>query len=128
LILTILTFAFSNAYALGYVSRDCPQLGTKESITAAWFDSQWMYTFSVSLKKKKDSPYYSYDVRNSGSNWEKDWRSHAGILLGFGGDMSDYWAGVYGVHYWFNLDNMQSERRVKCLVPYNNMKDYPKIN
>ena len=116
LILTILTFAFSNAYALGYVSRDCPQVGAKESFTMSWFDSQWIYTFSVLLKKKSTSPYYSRDVRNSGSSWEKKMRSAAGIHPLSSDSMSDYWAGVYGVHYWFNLDTMQSERRIKYIA------------
>lgn len=128
LILTILTLAFSNAYALGYVSRDCPQVGSKESFTMSWLDSQWLYTFSVALKKKNSSPYYTYDVRNSGATWKKETRSAADIIFKYSGDgdnwydpeswanMSDYWAGVYGVHYWFNLDAMQSERRVKYIA------------
>lgn len=99
-----------SSYALGYVSRDCPGVGSKESFTMSWFDSEWLYTYSV-LFKKVGSSGVSYDWRKSGTSWEYKMRSAAGIFFGYGGDMSDYWAGVYGIHYWYNLDNQQVESR-----------------
>lgn len=101
----------SNANALGYLSRDCPQAGAKESFTMSWLDPEWLFTYSVLLKKTSTSPYYTYDVRKSGNTWEKTWRSGAGIHPYSPGNMSDYWAGVYGIHYYYNLDTKQVEER-----------------
>ncbi len=109
----VILFGFivsQNSYALGHVSRDCPTLGAKESFTMSWFDNEWLYTYSV-LLKKEGLTGSSFEWHQSGSNWEFKMRSAAGIHPWSSGNMDDYWSGVYGIHYWYNSDNNQVEER-----------------
>ncbi len=111
MLLFLSVFTVQNSFALGYVSRDCPGAHAKESFTMSWFNPQWLFTYSVLLKKQGQSGM-TYDVFRSGAGWEKKMRSNAGIHpWNLSYSMSDYWAGVYGIHYWYNLDSQQVESR-----------------
>jgi len=110
----VASLSFSaNSLALGYLSRDCPQAGAKESFTVSYFAPELLYTISVLFKKTNNPPYYAYDVHRSGTTWENTWRSAAGIHPWSSGSMSDYWAGVYGIHYYYNRATRQIESRRK---------------
>jgi hypothetical protein len=104
----------ANSFALGYVSRDCPQAGAKESFTMSWLKPEWLYTISVLYKKIGKPPHNAVSqVFRSGNTWAQTRRSAAGIHPWSNGTMSDYFAGVYGIHYYYNEATKQIESRRK---------------
>lgn len=102
----------------GYVSRDCPGAGTKESITVDWsFDGEWFYTQSWHLRKQSGSPPYKWEKHTSGNSWQHTWRSYAGQV---GNWLKNYYySGVYGVHYWYNTQARRVESRRKFVTSCN---------
>lgn len=102
----------------GYVSRDCPYAGAKESITLDWsFTRNWFFTVSY-IRKKRSGWFYGYRwERHTSGGWEHTWRSYAGQfgrLLG-----NYYYSGVYGYHYWYNAKARRYERRRKYVTSCN---------
>lgn len=107
-----LFFSSAALAAPGYVSRDCPIAGSKESITVDWsFDGEWLYTLSYHIRKKGSPPYYYWERHTSGRTWKHTWRSYAGQV---GSWLKNYYySGVYGFHYWYNIQTRRVERRSK---------------
>lgn len=102
----------------GYVSRDCPGAGTKESITVDWTGGgEWFYTLSYHVRKQSASPGWRWERHTSGSTWENTWRSYAGQ---YGNWLKNYYySGVYGVHYWYNQQAKRTESRRKFVTSCN---------
>ena len=77
---TILAFALissTEVNALGYVSRDCPGAGAKESISWDYTGTRWwLYTESIQLRKDRRGDYW--ETRTSGNTYEWTNRSYAG--------------------------------------------------
>lgn len=114
----LLVISASTYAGPGYVSRDCPSAGAKESITVDWsYSGEWFYTQSYHLRKTSSSPYYKWEKHSSGSSWEHTWRSYAGQV---GNWLSNYYySGVYGIHYWYNLKTGSVEIRRKFVTSCN---------
>ena len=105
--------------AKGYVSRDCPLAGAKESIT--WnsdFSKSWFYTYSVHLRKKGGGKW-EWEWHDSGNSWNKNWRSYAGQVGSW--LQNYYYSGVYGIHYYWNPRTGKTERRTKYVRDCNLM-------
>jgi len=118
-LIAFILFVFVSAEAKGYVSRDCPWAGAKESIT--WnsnFSSSWFYTYSGHLRKRPAGKW-KWEWHNSGRTWEKTWRSYAGQVGSF--LKNYYYSGVYGIHYYWNTRTRKTERRAKLVRDCNLM-------
>ncbi len=115
-----LTWLFVNTSALagpGYVSRDCPAAGAKESITVDWTGGgEWFKTISYHLRKRGGGRY-EREPHSSGRWWEHTWRSYAGQV---GNWLKNYYySGVYGIHYWYNTKARRVETRRKFVTSCN---------
>ena len=120
LLLCAVEFSFAGP---GYVSRDCPGFGAKESISVDWSGAtgvggEWFYTLSYHVRKdSSQSSGYRWEKHTSGSNWVYIWRSYAGQV----GNWLDnyYYAGVYGIHYWYNQQAKRTETRRRFVTDCN---------
>lgn len=106
----------SQAFALGYTSRDCPQANAKEAFTMSWTVDEYLYVYASLLRKTNTSPSYRWESYNSGSGYHFGRRAAAGIHPYPYVNMDNYWAGVYSTHYYYNRSNRQSERRTKYIA------------
>ena len=104
------------ANALGYVSRDCPQVGTKESITWDKGTPRWFYTESWQLRKdpnRSNALYWKKEVSGSGWGWTRD--SRAGYWV-FNYIQNYYWSGVQGRHWYYNTSYKRTEYRTSYVT------------
>lgn len=106
----------------GYVSRDCPLVGAKESITVDWTrTARNFYTVSkhkIWVNGKETYPlYYSTLCNQFKICYETVWRSYAGQIFNIKNTI--YSAGVWGYHYWDNLYRYKKERRTSYAIDCN---------
>ncbi|MCU7905498.1 MAG: hypothetical protein KZQ76_06480 [Candidatus Thiodiazotropha sp. (ex Epidulcina cf. delphinae)] len=127
LVLVCLAAMVSSAIAgPGFVSRDCSGTATKESITLDWSNvKNYFYTISSHARKTSSSPYYKWEYHYNSANGLYELpgnnpsvngilyteKSHAGTLGNYGSYFTQYHKGVYGIHYWLNLDTRRWEDR-----------------
>ncbi|MCU7905992.1 MAG: hypothetical protein KZQ76_09050 [Candidatus Thiodiazotropha sp. (ex Epidulcina cf. delphinae)] len=96
-----------------WISRDCPGAGAKESITWDFWNPGYMYTQSHHVRKKNTPPYYEWEkhVSNSDNRLIYTRHSYAGQVGNW--IKNYYYSGVYGLHWWYNLEarRMESNRK-----------------
>ena len=116
-ILVILVSVISSqAYSIGYVSRDCPAAGAKESISMDWSQrGEMFYTESMQLAKRGAGRYEW--VKFTSGGWQLTWRSYAGQVLNYISNY--YYSGVYGYHYRYNRITRRNEQRSQYVTSCN---------
>jgi len=106
-----------NAVGPGYVSRDCPLGGAKESITLDWnkipnwFQTYSMHAFPVNGDNSRISwiQHRSDPKPGARGGWDETWHSYAGSNRRW--NVNDFYSRVVGYHYWFNLNTRRIETR-----------------
>ncbi|MCF6345839.1 MAG: hypothetical protein L3J00_05155 [Thiomicrorhabdus sp.] len=106
-----------NAIGPGYVSRDCPTFGAKESITVDWlirdhwFQTHSMHAFPVNGDNSRISwkPHLSKPKPGARGGWDETWHSYAGSIFNY--PVNNFYSRVVGYHLWFNVDTRQIETR-----------------
>lgn len=112
-VVTLLLAASIAVASPGYVSRDCPLAGAKESITVDWsLGGEWFFTLSYHARRTRGGlgqPTHEWVQYKSGSFWGFGWKSYAGQW----GDwiQNYYYSGVDGHHYWYNRELHRVEYR-----------------
>lgn len=114
----LLVATYANAAGPGYVSRDCPGGGAKESITLDWDEKDhWFQTYSMHAFPKSRSRndgaswirYRSDPKPGARGGWDETWHSYAGDNRNYA--VNNFYSRVIGYHYWFNLSTLQIEQR-----------------
>lgn len=107
-VLALMLASSADVNALGYVSRDCPLAGTKESIT--WDHlrvKRWLYTQSYQYRLNGTGGGY-WQTKTSGG-WALTYHSYAGNFMSY--LQNYYYAGVEGAHFYDNTTTRRTERR-----------------
>ncbi len=111
----LITTSVNATLGPGYVSRDCPAFGAKESITVDWtVKPHWFQTRSMHLFPKEDGGTYwlryaSDPKPGARGGWDETWRSYAGDFRNY--RVNNFYSRVVGYHYWFNVNSRGIEIR-----------------
>lgn len=116
----------SAALGPGYVSRDCPAFGAKESITLDWSEKKhWFKTISMHAfplvngdnTKVSWFPYFSDSPSQYRAGWDFTKKAYAGSVLNY--PVNNSYSRVVGYHYWFNPNGRRIEVRTSDVMGCN---------